>query len=424
MRPVSFSVEKEMPGSLARAGILHTPHGDIETPAFVAVATKADIKGVPASQFKLLGIQTVIANTYHLYLSPGEDLITKAGGLHKFMGISLPIMTDSGGFQVFSLGDGFGKQASKVDSGAKQIPLEEGKAWPSGLERPPKAVSASDTTVYDEDLASSHGKLAVVDEEGVSFTSHINGTLHRFTPERSIEIQHKLGADIIFAFDECTSPAAKYAYQREAMGRTHRWAQRSLRAHRGNLKSNNSQAIYGIVQGGRFEDLRIESAKELASMDFDGYGIGGSFSKQDILGILDKVNRELPKEKPRHLLGIGEPEDMFVGVEAGIDTFDCVLPTRNGRTGGIYAKDGKYQIPSSKFQDDFSPLDKNCKCPVCTNHTRAYVHHLFRTHEMLGPVLASMHNLYFLANLTQKIRESILDGNFHAFRDTFLSHYQ
>ena len=277
--------------------------------------------------------------------------------------------------------------------------------------------------MYDEELATSHGKLAIVDEEGVSFTSHVDGTFHRFTPERSIEIQHGLGADIIFAFDECTSPAADYEYQKEAMGRTHRWADRSLKAHRQNIKKNAEQAIYGIVQGGRYADLRIESAKYLANMDFDGYGIGGSFSKEDILGILDKVNTELPKEKPRHLLGIGEPEDIFIGVEAGIDTFDCVLPTRNGRNGGIYAADGKYQIPNNKYQNDFTPLDKNCGCPVCLKHTRAYIHHLFRTHEMLGQILASMHNMYFLTNLVKEIRQSVLDGNFTEFRDTFLGHY-
>lgn len=412
MRPISFTIEKEHPVSLvypdqgggARAGILKTLHGDIQTPAFVAVATKADIKGISVGQFKDLGIQTIIANTYHLYLSPGEDLVEKAGGVGEFMGFAGPTMTDSGGFQVFSLGEGFGKKISKF--------------FPT-------------PAVWDEELATSHGKLAIVDEEGVSFTSHLNGSLHRFTPERSVEIQHKLGADIIFAFDECTSPAADRAYQKEAADRTHRWAQRSLRAHRGNISKNNEQGIYGIVQGGRFSDLRIESAQTIAAMDFDGFGIGGSFSKQDILGILDKVNRELPKEKPRHLLGIGEPEDMFIGVAAGIDTFDCVLPTRNGRNGGIYTKRGKIQIPNAEFIEDFGPLDEGCECPVCLcdnsgkpRHTRSYVHHLFRTHEMLGPILASMHNLYFLTNLAQNIRESILNGNFEQFRDGFLSQYK
>jgi len=419
-----------MPGSLARAGILSTPHGDIQTPAFVAVGTKADVKGIKASEFDALGIQTIIANTYHLYLSPGPELIEKAGGIHKFMGFDGPIMTDSGGFQVFSLGEGFGKKVSKVSGPEQKAPAKGRDEHDPNSLLQDFVVPASAPAVYDEELATSHGKLAIVDEEGVSFTSHVDGTFHRFTPERSIEIQHGLGADIIFAFDECTSPAADYEYQKEAMGRTHRWADRSLKAHRQNIKKNAEQAIYGIVQGGRYADLRIESARYLANMDFDGYGIGGSFSKDDILGILDKVNTELPKEKPRHLLGIGEPEDMFIGVEAGIDTFDCVLPTRNGRNGGVYTHSGKIQIPSSKYQTDFEPLDEYCECPVCVCdisgkpwHTRAYVHHLFRTHEMLGQILASMHNMYFLTNLVAKIRQSLLDGNFAEFRDTFLASY-
>lgn len=393
-----------MPGSLARAGILSTPHGDIKTPAFVAVGTKADVKAIQPSQFAELGIQTIISNTYHLYLSPGPELIDRAGGIHKFMGFDGPIMTDSGGFQVFSLGEGFGKKLSKF--------------------LPEQAAREAGVAVYDEDLATSHGKLAVVDEDGVSFTSHVDGSLHRFTPERSIEIQHGLGADIIYAFDECTAPTADHAYQKEAMERTHRWADRSLKAHRQNVEKNAAQGIYGIVQGGRFEDLRIESARYLASKDFDGYGIGGSFSKHDILGILDKVNRELPKEKPRHLLGIGEPEDIFIGVEAGIDTFDCVLPTRNGRTGGIYTKRGKIQIPNAEYKEDWGPLDEGCECPVCAKHTRAYVSHLFRTKEILGPILASMHNIYFLTSLVQKVRESILNGTFAEFRDAFLAAYK
>jgi queuine tRNA-ribosyltransferase len=404
MRPISLEITKEMPGSLMRAGILHTPHGDIQTPAFVAVGTKADVKGVPAERFQELGIQTIIANTYHLYLSPGPELIERVGGIHKFMGFNGPLMTDSGGFQVFSLGEGFGKKLSKFLP--EQVSPEEGVA------------------VFDEELATSHGKLAIVDEEGVSFTSHVDGTLHRFTPERSIEIQHGIGADIIYSFDECTSPAADYDYQKEAMDRTHRWADRSLKAHRQNLKMNERQGIYGIVQGGRYADLRIESAKELAGMDFDGYGIGGSFSKHDILGILDKVNSVLPKEKPRHLLGIGEPEDIFIGVEAGIDTFDCVLPTRNGRTGGVYTKKGKIQIPNAEYKEDGGPLDEGCECPVCQKHTRAYVRHLFATKELLGPILASMHNLYFLTKLTADIRASIIAGNFIEFRDSFLSQYK
>ena len=408
----TFNIQKEGPG-LARAGVLSTPHGDILTPAFVAVGTKADVKGIKVSEFDALGIQTIIANTYHLYLSPGPELIARAGGIHKFMGFDGPIMTDSGGFQVFSLGEGVGKKISKFLN-KEEVPREAG------------------VSLYDEDLATSHGKLAIIDEEGVSFTSHVDGTLHRFTPERSIEIQHGLGADIIYAFDECTSPAADWDYQKEAMERTHRWADRSLKAHRqmsGKVRPSQKgltfvPGIYGIVQGGRFEDLRIQSAKTLAGMDFDGYGIGGSFSKQDILGILDKVNKELPREKPRHLLGIGEPEDMFIGVAAGIDTFDCVLPTRNGRNGGVYTTRGKIQIPSAEFKEDLRPLDEGCGCPVCLNHTRAYVRHLFATKEMLGGILASMHNIYFLTNVVKNIRQSILDGMFEEFKNDFLNKYQ
>lgn len=407
MRPVSFSAETQSKASRARAGVLRTPHGDIQTPAFVAVGTKASIKGVTTAQYKELGIQTLIANTYHLYLSPGETLVEKAGGVGKFMGFEGPTMTDSGGFQVFSLGEGYGKKLSKF------LPEDADTAT-----REPALAH------YDEELATSHGKLAVIDEDGVSFTSHLNGSLHRFTPERSIEIQHALGADIIFAFDECTAPTAEHAYQQEASARTHRWADRSLKAHRRNIEKNNAQGIYGIVQGGRFEDLRIESAKTLAGMDFDGYGIGGSFSKYDILGILDTVNDILPPEKPRHLLGIGEPEDLFVGVAAGIDTFDCVLPTRNGRTGGVYTVDGKIQIPNAEYKEDWGPLSEGCECPVCKVHTRAYVAHLFRTHEMLGPVLLSMHNLFFLTDLTSKIRTSILEGRFEAFHKEFLQRYK
>lgn len=403
MRPISFTVERQLPGSLARAGVLHTPHGDVQTPAFTAVATKATLKGISSTDFPRLGVQCVIANTYHLYLSPGEELVEKAGGIHAFMGFNGPIMTDSGGFQVFSLGEGYGKKLSKF--------------------LPEHVVPDEGVSLYNEELATSHGKLAIVDDDGVSFTSHLNGSLHRFTPERSIEIQHKLGADIIYAFDECTSPAADYAYQKEAMNRTHRWATRSLAAHRQHTKKNNEQGIYGVVQGGRYEDLRIESAKTLAGMDFDGYGIGGSFSKHDILGILDKVNSELPTEKPRHLLGIGEPEDIFIGVAAGIDTFDCVLPTRNGRTGGVYAYDGKYLIENAEFKDDFSPLDSECDCDTCLHFTRAYIHHLFRTGEMLAQMLLSQHNVRFLTRLVENIRQSILHDTFAQYKAQFLGRY-
>ena len=402
-RPISFEIEKRGEG-LARAGVLHTPHGDIQTPAFISVATKATLKGIATDKYAELGVQGIISNTYHLFLSPGEELIQKAGGIHKFMNFDGPIMTDSGGFQVFSLGVGFGKKVSKFTAEAVE---------------PDAGVK-----LYDQELASSHGKLAIVDNEGVSFTSHLDGSFHRFTPERSIEIQHALGADIIYAFDECTSPEADYDYQKEASERTHAWARRSLAAHRQNPDKDMSQGIYGIVQGGRFEDLRIESAKELAGMDFDGYGIGGSFSKEDILGILELVNKELPEDKPRHLLGIGEPEDMFIGAAAGIDTFDCVVPTRKGRTGGLYTHEGQILIRNAEFKEDFTPIDATCDCYVCKGYTRAYIHHLFRCGEMLGPILASAHNIYFLTKLMERIRQSIIDGNFEEYKTSFLSLYQ
>jgi queuine tRNA-ribosyltransferase len=403
-RPISLSIDATVPGTHARAGVLHTLHGDIHTPAFMGVATKATAKGLASFDFKDMGLQGLITNAYHLYLTPGEKIVQAAGGVGKFMAWDGPTMTDSGGFQVFSLGVGFGKQVSKITEADK--PRDAG------------------VSVYDEDIASEHGKLAIVDDEGVSFTSHHDGSLHRFTPERSIEIQHALGADIIFAFDEFIAPTEPHPDQKESMDRTHRWAARSLKAHRGNIEANNRQGIYGIVQGGRYEDLRLESAHTLADMDFDGYGIGGTFSKADIMGILDKVNRVLPEDKPRHLLGIGEPEDMFIGVEAGIDTFDCVVPTRNGRNGTVYTEHGKFSIERAEYATDLSPIDPECACRVCKTYTKSYVHHLFRSKEMLGMVLASMHNMYFLSNLTARIRESIIDGNFPQFKESFLASYK
>jgi len=405
-RPISFSIEQASSRSSARAGVLTTPHGDIHTPAFIPVATKADIKGISAAQFPALGVQSVIANAYHLYLSPGPELIERAGGVAQFMGFAGPTMTDSGGFQVFSLGEGFGKKLSKF--------------------LPEDASPQEGVALFDEDLATSHGKLAIVDEDGVSFTSHLDGSLHRFTPERSVEIQHKLGADIFFAFDQCTAPTASYEFQKEAMERTHRWAKRSLATHRQNIEANHRQAIYGIGQGGQFDDLRLESARVIGEMGFDGFGLGGSFSKkygenslQSALAML----KELPKGMPVHGLGVGEPEDILLAAAHGVDTFDCVVPTRNGRNGGIYTHRGKIQIPNAEFKEDYGPLDDGCECPVCQNHSRAYVHHLFRCKELLGPVLASQHNVYFLCNLTAKIRESILNGAFEEYRDTFLAGY-
>lgn len=402
---IRFDIQHTRPSG-ARAGVIHTPHGSFNTPAFCTVGTKGTVKAIlPRDLKEVIGAEVALANTYHLFLQPGEELVAAAGGLHAFMGWNGPLVTDSGGFQVFSLGAGFGKGVSKFAA-----PKEE--------------VESSTPTVFDEDLATKHGKLAIVDEEGVSFTSHIDGTLYRFTPERSIEIQHKLGADIFFAFDECTSPEAPREYQKEAMDRTHRWAERSLTTHRGNIEARKKQAIFGIVQGGRYPDLRAESAKEIGGMGFDGFGIGGSFSKKDLGEALVSAILPLPGDKPRHLLGIGEPEDLFEGVLHGIDMFDCVLPTRLGRTGTIFTKRGKIDLRKAEFAQSFIPLDPEGGGYASDNFTRAYLSHLFRAGEMLGPILASMHNLYFIVDLMKHIRQSIVDDRFDAFRTDFMTTYQ
>ena len=394
-KPVTFEIVKREPGTKARAGVIHTPHGDIETPAFVAVGTKGTVKSLKAEDVKdIVGAQAALANTYHLYLQPGHELIQEAGGLQEFANWHLPTMTDSGGFQVFSLGAAFGKGVTKFAKG--DVP----ESTLEGLH------------VYNKELAESHGKLCIVDEDGVTFTSHIDGSMHRFTAERSIEIQHAIGADIIVAFDECTSPTAEYAYQKEAMERTHRWAKRSLLAHMRNHDALGKQGLYGVVQGGRYLDLRQESARTLSNMDFDGFGIGGSFSKDDLGESLSVVNGILPEDKPRHLLGIGEPEDIEAGVRMGCDTFDCVAPTRLARTGTIYAHTNegikKLNLKNAQYTNDLGKPDEGCDCYVCTTYSRAYLAHLFRAGEMLGAHLASLHNLYFIVQFTKRLRNEIL----------------
>jgi queuine tRNA-ribosyltransferase len=404
--PVTFEVIKRKPGSLARAGVIHTPHGDVMTPAFVAVGTKGTVKSVKAEDLEAyVGAEMALVNTYHLYLQPGHDVIKEGGGIQTFANLRLPTMSDSGGFQVFSLGAAFGKGVTKFAKGD----LEQ-------------TDDRAELNVYSKELAQSHGKLCVIDEEGVTFTSHLDGSLHRFTAERSIEIQHAIGADIIVAFDECTSPTAEYEYQKEAMDRTHRWAKRSILAHKQNYDALKRQGLYGVVQGGRFTDLRAESAKALSAMDFDGFGIGGSFSKEDLGDSLKAVNENLPEDRPRHLLGIGEPDDLVRGVEVGCDTFDCVAPTRLARTGTIYVHTqrqssdyigqtyviGKANLLNAKYTRDFSKVDEGCDCYVCQNYTKAYLAHLFRSKEMLGAHLASLHNLYVIVNFMKSIRQSLL----------------
>ena len=402
MRPIRFKTASKE--GRARAGVLETPHGSIQTPAFVPVGTKAGVKGVLPEQLKDLGAQVVLANTYHLYLQPGEDIVKEAGGLGTFMGFDGPTMTDSGGFQVFSLGAAFGRTITKIAKGEEN-------------------TTTQNIAVFDEDVQSQHGQLAVIDDQGVTFTSHLDGSLHRFTPERSIEIQHALGADMFFAFDECTSPTEPYAYQKEAMDRTHRWAERSLRAHRQNIEANRKQGIFGIVQGGRFEDLREESAKEIASMDFDGFGIGGSFSKQDMMGAVQAAVKHLPEEKPRHFLGIGEPGDLLLGISEGMDTFDCVAATRHGRHGTIYTRRGPVHLKAEKHRTEFTPLDPETVIPGTESFTRAYLSHLLRSGEILGQVIASIHNLGFIIKLVDDAREAIREERFEQYREEFVRDY-
>lgn len=398
-KPIKFEIQKEISGELGRAGRLETQHGVIETPAFVSVGTKATVKALTPEQILETGAQVVLANTYHLYLEPGDERVRKFGGLQKFMNWHGPTMTDSGGFQVFSLGAAYGKELSKI------VKITD-----------PAQILA------ERSLDSEMPRLAQVGQDGVSFRSHHDGSLHYITPEKSIEIQHNLGADIIFAFDECTSPAEDFRYQEEALERTHRWALRSLEYHKRSGQAER-QALFGIVQGGREESLRKRSAEFIGKMDFDGFGIGGSFAKEDMETAVRWVNEILPKEKPRHLLGIGEPEDLFMGVENGVDLFDCVAPTRNGRGGTLYTSRGKINIRNAEFREDLAPIDSECGCTVCKNYTRAYMCHLYRAHEMLGGTLGSIHNLYFIINLVKKMREHILAGTFPEFKKDFLVKY-
>jgi queuine tRNA-ribosyltransferase len=438
---IKFTIQKKLEGGLGRAGELETPHGKILTPAFVVVGTKATMKGVTPEQLKETGAQVALSNTYHLFLQPGDDVIKGAGGLGKFMNWNGPTMTDSGGFQVFSLGAAYGKEISKV------------------IQTTDPSLLIPERSTAEDGVA----RLATVGNDGVSFRSHINGDLHYITPEKSIQIQHNIGADIIFAFDECTSPAETYEYQKESLERTHSWARRSLAEHKKLLeeaeasvsagisatasldsniqgrermpedtapKPNGSPAkhtppaaLFGIVQGGRHEDLRKESARVIGSMDFDGFGIGGSFAKEDMSTAVKWVNEILPEEKPRHLLGIGEPGDLFMGVENGVDLFDCVTPTRHGRNGSIYTKDGRLLIMNTQYRTDYTPIESDCGCYACKNYTRAYIAHLFHAKEMLAGILCSIHNIYFLVHLVDNMRQAILDGTFLEMKEGFLKRY-
>ena len=362
MQPFSFELIAQ--DGNARAGIFHTPHGDIPTPIFAPVGTQATVKAVTPDQLSEIGTQLVLANTYHLYLRPGADVVAEMGGLHQFMQWPKPILTDSGGFQVFSL-----------------------------------------------------AKMRKIDDDGVTFKSHIDGSTHRFTPEKSIEIQEKLGADIIMAFDECAPPYDR-AYSQRAMERTHTWAERSLRAH-----TNQDQALFGIVQGGSFADLRQHSAETLTALDFTGYAIGGlsvGETKPEMNVMIEVVNAILPPGKPRYLMGVGAPEDLVNGIQRGVDIFDCVLPTRLARHQAAMTPKGRLNLLNAANIHDPRPIDESCNCYTCQTFSRAYLRHLIVAKEMLAATLVSIHNLNMLLDLTRQARQAILQKCYNKFSHLWL----
>ncbi len=381
----------------ARAGLMHTDHGDIETPVFMPVGTQATVKTLDSKDLENLGAQIILGNNYHLHLRPGEDLVNEFGGLHKFMNWSHPILTDSGGFQVFSLG----LQKEKTDKGKK----------------------------------SSNAKLVEIDEEGVTFHSHIDGSIHRFTPEKAIETQHKIGADIIMAFDECTPDSIPEEYTRAAMERTHRWAERCLTEHKklkenkeGIIKSPHQRFLFGIIQGSNIKSLREESARFIASKDFDGIALGGEsvgYNMEATKNILDWVYPYLPENKPHYAMGLGlSPLDFFEVVERGIDMFDCVAPTRLARHGVAYVskpqknKEDSYRINlnNAAHEKDSQPIEENCGCPTCKSYSRAYLHHLLGANEISALRHITLHNVYFMLNLVRQMRQSIVDDRFPEFK--------
>ncbi|WPF66278.1 MULTISPECIES: tRNA guanosine(34) transglycosylase Tgt [unclassified Corynebacterium] len=412
MTDLSFDVhtrlEQAGPGKHGRTGVIHTPHGDIATPAFIPVATKATVKTLTPEQIRETGAQAILSNAYHLYLQPGPEIVDEAGGVAAFENWRGPTYTDSGGFQVMSLGVGFKKVL---------------------------AMDVADLTPQDVRAAKKE-RLAKVDEDGVDFKSVIDGSAHRFTPEVSMQIQHHLGADIMFAFDELTTLVDSRAYQEESLVRTTRWAQRCLdehdrltreRAHR------PKQSLWGVVQGAQYEDLRRQASRDLVALSdaaeaqgrrgFGGFGIGGALEKENLGTIVGWVCDELPEHKPRHLLGISEPDDLFTAIEAGADTFDCVAPTRLGRRGGVYTLDGRLNLTNARFKRDFQGIDEEFGGYVSQNYSRAYIHHLLKAKEFLAGTLCTMHNLAFMVGLVDNIRAAMERGDYEAFRDEFLGRY-
>ncbi len=384
-----FKIIKKSSECRARTGEITTDHGVIRTPAFMPVGTQATVKSLSVDQIEKIDADIILANTYHLHLRPGEDVIESFGGLHTFMNWNKPILTDSGGFQVFSLANKNKKMFEKEDAVIGQT---------------------------------NQGGLVDIDKDGVTFRSHIDGSKKRLTPESAIDIQHKLGADIIMAFDECTPDNATESYAKEAMERTHRWAKQSLEAHKKNTSYHGyRQFLFGIIQGANHKELREESARIISSMDFDGIAIGGEsvgYNMEATKEILDWVNPIIPEDKPHYTMGVGyNPFDLFEVVERGVDMFDCVAPTRIARNGTLYVasekkNNFKINIRNAKFKHDETPIDKDCNCSTCKNYSRAYIHHLFDTKETLGLTLASIHNLYFMTNLMEKIRTAIGEDTF------------
>ncbi|AQX53632.1 tRNA guanosine(34) transglycosylase Tgt [Priestia flexa] len=353
----------------ARLGIVHTPHGSFETPIFMPVGTLATVKTMSPEDLKAMGAGIILSNTYHLWLRPGHEIVKKAGGLHKFMNWDRPILTDSGGFQVFSLSD-----------------------------------------------------LRRIEEEGVHFRNHLNGDKLFLSPEGAMEIQNALGSDIMMAFDECPPYPAEYDYLKRSVERTSRWAERCLEAH----SRPQDQGLFGIVQGGEFEDLRRQSASDLVSMDFPGYAVGGLSvgEPKDVMNrVLEFTTPYLPADKPRYLMGVGSPDSLIDGAIRGIDMFDCVLPTRIARNGTLMTSEGRLVVKNAKYAEDFGPIDPNCDCYTCKNYSRAYIRHLIRSNETFGIRLTSYHNLYFLLNLMEQVREAIREDRLGDFRDEFFDKY-
>ncbi|MDN6155787.1 MAG: tRNA guanosine(34) transglycosylase Tgt, partial [Corynebacterium casei] len=402
---LSFDVTTRLgdgsPGKHGRTGVIHTPHGDIQTPAFIPVATKATVKTLTPEQIKSTGAQAILSNAYHLYLQPGHDIVDEAGGVGAFENWEGPTYTDSGGFQVMSLGVGF------------------------------KKVLAMDVAKLTEvDIrAAKKERLAHVDEDGVDFRSFIDGSKHRFTPEVSMQIQHGLGADIMFAFDELTTLVDTRVYQEQSVDRTHRWAKRCLDEHdrlTNERTHRPKQSLWGVVQGAQYEDLRRQATRGLVQLSeqaeaegkrgFGGFGLGGALEKENLGTIVGWCCDELPENKPRHLLGISEPDDMFTAIEAGADTFDCVAPTRLGRRGGVYTLDGRMNLMGARFKRDFRGIDEEFGGYVSENYSRAYIRHLLKANEFLAGTLCTIHNLQFMIRLVDNIRKSIDGGYYEAYR--------